>query len=338
MPKRRAKAEPPVAMDLNASDDAVAPLYLTILQTPETSMDSLRAQGFSTEQLEQLLPILESRRLIQRATADTWTVIPPDVALPTYAAELEARARTMRTTAQAMSRVYLRTRTAGRSDAPTGAVMLESVADVARALHQVTTTAQEWVLSSRTDSPLSHYLLESPRPVTTTPFASAHGTPLSVRLTIDPILLPEPNVLEIMQARLANGDDVRLTPGLPVTAAVNDQGLAMIDLGDDGGTPLGMLLNRASGSARVQSVLEFAWQLGTPWRSADAPASPKDRLEPRDRSIVRLMAGGVSDAAIARQLGISSRTVERRVRVLLDRLNATTRFQAGILASRQGLI
>lgn len=338
MPKRRITTHLTTPEDVNAPDDEIDPLYLTILQTPETTMDSLRAQGFSTTQLEQLLPVLERRRMILRATADTWTVIPPDVAMPAYAAELEARARALRTTAQAMSRVYLRTRNTHREDAPTGPVLLESVVEVARALHQVTTTAQEWILSSRTDSPLSRYLMDAPRPVTAAPFVSAHGTPLSVRLAIDPVLLPEPNVVDIMQTRLTAGDDVRLTAGLPITAAVNDQGLAMIDMGDDGGAPVGILLNAASGSGRVQSVLEFAWELGTTWRSADTPASPKDRLDPRDRSIIRLMAGGVPDAAIARQLGISPRTVERRVRMLLDRLNARTRFQAGVLAAKEGLI
>ena len=164
------------------------------------------------------------------------------------------------------------------------------------------------------------------------------GEPLNVRLDIDPALLPEPNVLEIMQARADAGDDVRLTSGLPFTGAVNDQGLAMIDLGDDGGTPVGILLNRETGGARVHAALELAWRLGTPWRPSESPATQTDLLDPRDRGILRLMAGGVSDAAIARQLGISSRTVERRVRLLLDRLNASTRFQAGVLAARQGRV
>lgn len=338
MRKRRQPSTPALAHPLDPADEEVAPLYLAMLETPHPSRDSLRAQGFSQEQLDRLLPVLEKRRMIQRVDGASWSVVPPDVAMPAFAAELEARARMVRTTAQALSRVYLRTRAADRTDATSGAVMLESLVDVAQALHQVTTTAQEWVLSSRVDSPLSRYLLDAPRPVSTTPFLNSRGEPLNVRLDIDPALLPEPNVLEIMQARVDAGDVIRLTTGLPFTGAVNDQGLAMIDLGDDGGSPVGILLNRSAGGARVQAALEFAWQLGTPWRPSNAPASKFDQLDPRDRSIIRLMAGGVSDAAIARQLGISSRTVERRVRTLLDRLNATTRFQAGVLAARQGLI
>lgn len=338
MPKRRARSVAAPVTHLDPADDETAPLYLAILETSDPSRKSLRAHGFTDDQLSRLLPVLEKRGLIQPVDGESWSVVPPDVAMPAFAAELEARARMVRSTAQSLSRVYLRARAAGRTDATSGAVLLESLVDVAQALHQVTTTAQEWVLSSRAASPLSRYLLEAPRQISTTPFLNSHGDPLDVRLDIDPGLLPEPNALEIMEARVEAGDEVRLTTGVPFTGAVNDQGLAMIDLGDDGGSPVGILLNPTAGSGRVRAVLEFAWRLGTPWQPAGAPTSDLDVLEPRDRGILRLMAGGVSDAAIARQMGISSRTVERRVRVLLDRLNATTRFQAGVQAARQGLI
>ena len=53
----------------------------------------------------------------------------------------------------------------------------------------------------------------------------------------------------------------------------------------------------------------------------------------RDRLILTLLASGASDAVIARQSGVSQRTVERRVRALMDRLGAATRFQAGVQAS-----
>jgi DNA-binding NarL/FixJ family response regulator len=58
----------------------------------------------------------------------------------------------------------------------------------------------------------------------------------------------------------------------------------------------------------------------------------------RDRTILALMAAGATDATIARQTGISQRTVERRVRALMDQLGAGTRFQAGVQAARRGLI
>ena len=54
------------------------------------------------------------------------------------------------------------------------------------------------------------------------------------------------------------------------------------------------------------------------------------------RRLLMLLASGLKDEAIARQLGIGERTVRRRVAELADRLGARTRMQFGIQAVRQG--
>ena len=51
-----------------------------------------------------------------------------------------------------------------------------------------------------------------------------------------------------------------------------------------------------------------------------------------------LLAAGASDANVARQLGVSVRTVERRVRLVMERLGAQSRLQAGVEAVRRGLV
>ena len=55
-----------------------------------------------------------------------------------------------------------------------------------------------------------------------------------------------------------------------------------------------------------------------------------------DAALLPLLAAGLTDGAIARQLGTHPRTVQRRVRDLLDKLGAATRFQAGLQAARRG--
>jgi predicted transcriptional regulator len=54
------------------------------------------------------------------------------------------------------------------------------------------------------------------------------------------------------------------------------------------------------------------------------------------RSLLTLLAAGLTDAAIARSLGWSERTTQRRLQRLMRTLGATTRFQASLLASRRG--
>ena len=51
-----------------------------------------------------------------------------------------------------------------------------------------------------------------------------------------------------------------------------------------------------------------------------------------------LMAGGAVDEQIARALGVSVRTVRRRIATLLAELGADSRFQAGAEAVRRGWI
>jgi DNA-binding NarL/FixJ family response regulator len=50
------------------------------------------------------------------------------------------------------------------------------------------------------------------------------------------------------------------------------------------------------------------------------------------------LAGGAKDEQIARALGMSVRTVRRRVADLMDELGADSRFQAGVEAVRRGWI
>lgn len=62
-----------------------------------------------------------------------------------------------------------------------------------------------------------------------------------------------------------------------------------------------------------------------------APAS----LLPEQRELLGLLADGLSDQAIGRRLGLSRRTVQRRVRSLMDHYSVQTRFQLGLRAADQ---
>jgi DNA-binding NarL/FixJ family response regulator len=58
----------------------------------------------------------------------------------------------------------------------------------------------------------------------------------------------------------------------------------------------------------------------------------------QELSLIGFLAAGETDAAIARRLGITRRTLQRRLRPVLERLGAQSRFQAGVLAERAGWI
>jgi DNA-binding CsgD family transcriptional regulator len=61
-------------------------------------------------------------------------------------------------------------------------------------------------------------------------------------------------------------------------------------------------------------------------------------LSSQHQAIMRYLADGVTDQAIARFLGITTRTVTRRVNEIYQALGVQSRFQAGATARRMGLI
>jgi two-component system, NarL family, response regulator LiaR len=69
--------------------------------------------------------------------------------------------------------------------------------------------------------------------------------------------------------------------------------------------------------------------------AASAAGSP---LSPRETEILQLIAGGTSNADIAQQLGIGLGTVKGHIRDLMEKLSASDRTHAAVIALRRGLI
>ncbi|KAA1400353.1 response regulator transcription factor [Aeromicrobium ginsengisoli] len=57
-----------------------------------------------------------------------------------------------------------------------------------------------------------------------------------------------------------------------------------------------------------------------------------------DLTVLRLLGRGLTTDAIARELGVSERTLRRRVRLICDRLGVKTPIEAVVWAARSRLI
>ncbi|MEV0644152.1 LuxR C-terminal-related transcriptional regulator [Phytomonospora sp. NPDC050363] len=91
--------------------------------------------------------------------------------------------------------------------------------------------------------------------------------------------------------------------------------------------------------AGLVALFESLWRRAAPLWQRDERTNPDGSgLSAGDRELLSLSAAGLTDQAIARRLGVSRRTVERRMRRIMDRLGAKTRFQAGLQAALLGVI
>jgi DNA-binding NarL/FixJ family response regulator len=68
-----------------------------------------------------------------------------------------------------------------------------------------------------------------------------------------------------------------------------------------------------------------------------ASAAPFPQLTEREHEVLRLMAGGCDNAALARRLGVSGKTVRNHVSTILTKLQVTDRTAAVLRAREAGL-
>ncbi|GGQ06375.1 helix-turn-helix transcriptional regulator [Streptosporangium pseudovulgare] len=90
-----------------------------------------------------------------------------------------------------------------------------------------------------------------------------------------------------------------------------------------------------------QPIIAGALQtlLDTIWATASPAPRHLDMDDDRFTShVLTYLAGGHTDEAAARELGVSVRTYRRYVARIMQDIGATSRFQAGVLAGRLGML
>lgn len=135
------------------------------------------------------------------------------------------------------------------------------------------------------------------------------------------------------------GGQIRLSAPLPMKLVLFDDEAAIMTI-----TPTdpaaGSLLIHSPPLLRVlHALFEGLWEHGVPWNETgtDDPSTPSQpTVDPRWTQVLRLMALGMKDDAIARSLGVSRRTVQQVVTDVGRRLGARTRFQIALQAQALG--
>lgn len=132
----------------------------------------------------------------------------------------------------------------------------------------------------------------------------------------------------------ASGALARTLPEPPFKLIISDDDRAslVLHVDDRRPDPMGLRITGAPALEILVKTFDVLWSLAAPI-SVNPSA---EALDERDRAILTLMGLGATDDTIARRLGMSRRTVVRRTARLLERLGASTRFQAGVQATRRG--
>lgn len=133
------------------------------------------------------------------------------------------------------------------------------------------------------------------------------------------------------------GGQVRTAIVMPPAIVVFDRETAIMPI-DPADLKHGAVCTTEPGIVRTaRAVFEQAWQAAVPLH-AEEPDDQQGELALPDRQLLRLLASGLTDEAAGTRLGISARTVRRQMAALMERLEASSRFEAGLKAARRGWI
>ncbi len=131
------------------------------------------------------------------------------------------------------------------------------------------------------------------------------------------------------------GEQARVTPTIPVKMFIVDRRSAIVPLSLESG-PAAVVVSRFGLVDALVALFELVWHSAWPLADyvAGAGAQP---FTARDRRLIGLMRAGHTDEAIARSLGVTVRTVSRRLALLMQSTGAATRFQLGWRLAELGL-
>ncbi|WP_225846593.1 LuxR family transcriptional regulator [Streptomyces sp. HPF1205] len=309
-------------------------LYFTLVDNPPMPVDDLcRRTGLDPDEAGGALVRLEDGGLISRlpGSPSCWTALPPEHALEVL---LLARERDIHRARALANRLTERHREARRGRDSAALIEVISGRDgVARCGQQLFSRAEREIRGI--DAPPYAQASDGERVNSASVVA---GRNVRSRFIHARDTLSMPGTIERVEADIAAGEDVRFLPEAPMKLIIADDQAALIPLL---ATPQVLdaciLVHPSALLDALSTLFESLWSQAQPYMPGrTAPVGPGEFVNEEERRIISLLAMGLPDEAIARQLGMGLRTVQRRVQALLGRLGAASRFQAGVLLAGRG--
>ncbi len=319
---------------LGLTDEASA-VYLAMLTEPTWSLADLVARLRVPERVvRKALDQLADLKLLESSTSgdQRLALVSPDQGLNDLLANAEDALRQHQLRLeQTRARVTaIAEESKARRDEGSGLIRYDDVVAIRARLQDLSTSARSEICSfspggahrpdAMEDSKrLNHEILKR------------HVT---IRAVYQDAYRNDADTLAYAQWLTTEGGQLRTVPALPMQLIIVDREIAIVPVSPTE-PRLGALEIRDLGVvATIAALFEQTWQSATPF--GQAPIVGETGLTPLERQVLRMLSDGATDEMAARRLGVSVRTLRRTIADLTERLQATSRFQAGVNAGRAG--
>lgn len=322
----------PVLQLLGLSDTENA-LYRALLEEPGAPTSQIAARvGVSPRAASHGLEHLESLGLISRIPESNriYVPAPPDVALEALVSRREEELKRVRLEASQLAEKFAH-RVRDRQEIPP----VEFV-------RGYDATYQRWMQVQRSaktevrliDRPPYVVPPEHPNPEE----LDLLSTGIRYRVIYDHDSFDVAGKLDSALACVNAGEEARVTSGAPLKLLVADDALALTHNPQPERVRDSFIVHRSALLNALIVLFDVLWEQAVPMEASAEDDRGGEGIDEVDRRILAFLAAGAKDEAIARRLGIGLRTVRRRVRAMMERLDADTRFEAGFRAAGRGWI
>lgn len=138
---------------------------------------------------------------------------------------------------------------------------------------------------------------------------------------------------------IAAGAQARVFINVPVNLLLCDDKCAMFSVPGQGGDRRALVVIHESGLLdSLIGLFEVFWEMGVPLSAESLIVDALEAPGAEEQQLLTYLAAGLTDEAIARDLGVSPRTLGRRIARLEEVLGVRSRFQLAVQASRRGWI
>lgn len=309
-------------------------VYRQLIRTPGTTADRLaRAVDEGAAEVRAALRDLESYGMVSRApgSASRFMPSPPDVAVELLILRRQQELEEARLAAAQLTEEF---RTTATRTSPAELVeIITGREPIVQRFLQLQVSAREELLGFDTPPYLGT--------------VGPHATELEVlargvryRIIYTSAALDHPGQIDALRVLAEAGEEARIVPELPMKLAIADRRLALLPLSMN--TPDAqqgaMLVHESSLLDALAALFEAMWRQGRPVRAGEDAVANVPELSAEDQDLLLLMAGGLKDDAIARQLGIGRRTVQRRISRLADAVGTDSRLALVLEVARRGWV
>jgi sugar-specific transcriptional regulator TrmB len=282
---------------------------------------------------ERALRRLEQQGLAAQSSARTgrWVAAPPGVALGALLTQQRHELEQAELAAALLAEEYR-----AESDEPAVHDLVEVVTGASAVVHrfvQLQLGATEEVCALVTGNPIAVSGMDNDAEEN----ATSRG--VAYRVVLEREVLTKPDGITELSAALSRDEQVRVVDRVPTKLVIADRSLAMVPLTGRGAEPAALVVHASGLLESLMGLFEAVWREALPLRLGTRGI--EEELcgpDATDLEILSLLLAGMTDASVAKQLDLGLRTVQRRVKGLMELTGVTTRLQLGWHAYAKGWV